>query len=199
MMLDSNSFRHFLLVALGWLAATPALLTAQPVPEEGDIRGPKPPVEIPAPEKLPLAMWLAIAGAALLLAIAWFLWKRRARNQYRKSPPQVALAELAELELNCGEMPAEAFANRAAQVVRQYIADRFGLAAPRRTTEEFLRDLSENSPLAVEGDTLRAFMKSCDLAKFAGSGIDAKDREKLLESARGFVAATTPAPGGKKP
>jgi hypothetical protein len=89
-------------------------------------------------------------------------------------------------------MAAEAFAYLAAQVVRQYIADRFGLAAPRRTTEEFLNDLlhDEASVLRGECDALRAFLKSCDLAKFAASSLDDGQRAELLMAARGFVAAT---------
>ena len=105
------------------------------------------------------------------------------------SPPEVALASLAELEQTREIISAEAFANRAAQTVRQYIADRFGLAAPRRTTEEFLRDV-EKSTLIGESDHLRAFLKSCDLAKFAGSNLDSAQRGELLQTARGFVNAT---------
>lgn len=190
-MLKSNfSFRS--LAARCFLIATAlaGILSAQ-VPED-DIRGPKPLIEIPEPEKFPIAMWAAIAGGVLLLAAGWWLWKRRAKKRHLKSPPETALASLAELEGNREAMPAEAFAYLAAKVVRQYIADRFGLAAPRRTTEEFLRDLAaqESSPLAGEGEHLRNFLKSCDLAKFAGSQLDAAQRGELLQAARGFVQAT---------
>lgn len=149
-------------------------------------------MEIPEPEKFPFAMWAAIAGGVLLLAAVFWLWKRRAKKLHLKSPPEIALASLAELEENREAMPAEAFAYLAAKVVRQYIADRFGIAAPRRTTEEFLRDLAaqETSPLAGEGDHLGNFLKSCDLAKFAGSQLDAAQRGELLQTARGFVQAT---------
>jgi hypothetical protein len=167
-------------------------LAAQDPAAEDDIRGPKPLVEIPEPEKFPFAIWAAIAGGVLLLAAAIWLWKRRAKKRHSKSPPEIALASLAELEGNREAMAAEAFAYSAAKVVRQYIADRFGLAAPRRTTEEFLRELAaqEASPLTGEGDHLRSFLKSCDLAKFAGSQLDATQRGELLQAARGFITAT---------
>jgi hypothetical protein len=164
-------------------------LSAQVPAESEDIRPPKAFVEIPEPKKPPVALWAGIGGGVLALAIAALLWKRFARRRKLKSPPEVALASLAELEQTREVITAEAFANRAAQTVRQYIADRFGLAAPRRTTEEFLRDV-EKSPLIGESDHLRAFLKSCDLAKFAGSTLDSTQRGELLQTARGFVNAT---------
>jgi hypothetical protein len=164
-------------------------LSAQPPAGEEDIRPPKPLVEIPQPAKAPVALWLGTAGGLLALALALYLWRRHARRIKLKSPPEVALASLSQLETNRESVSAEAFANRAAQTVREYIASRFGLAAPRRTTEEFLRDV-EKSPLIGESDHLRIFLKSCDLAKFAGSNLDSKQRAELLDAARGFVNAT---------
>lgn len=164
-------------------------LSAQPPAGVDDIRPPKPLVEIPQPEKAPVALWLGTAGGLLALALAMYFWRRHARRLKLKSPPEVALESLARLEAGCESISAEAFANRAAQTVREYIASRFGLAAPRRTTEEFLRDV-EKSPLIGESDHLRVFLKSCDLAKFAGSSLDSKQRTELLDTARGFVRAT---------
>ena len=175
-------------------------LSAQNPPAGEDIRGPKPLVEIPVPEEPPVALAAGVAGGLLLLAGAWFFWKRRAAKMHLKSPPEVALANLSELEANRESIAAEAFANRAAQVIRQYIADRFGVAAPRRTTEEFLRNLTEGSetPLISESDHLRTFLRSCDLAKFAGSHLDSAQRGALLQTARDFVIATnTKPPVGK--
>ena len=136
--------------------------------------------------------WLGIGGGLLLLVIAWFIWRSYRGKQKLKSPPEVALAALAELESNRESLEAEAFANRAAQTVRQYIADRFGLAAPRRTTEEFLRDIAgnEHSSLIGESEHLRLFLRSCDLAKFAGSSLDSNQRGDLVQTARSFVNAT---------
>lgn len=164
------------------------------VPAAGeDIRGPKALVEIPRPQEAPVALWAGIGGGALLLAVAAILWKRHARKQRRKSPPEIALASLGELEASRETIAAEAFANRAAQTVRQYIAERFGLVAPRRTTEEFLATLakSEGALLAGESDHLRVFLKSCDLAKFAGSNLNATQRGELIDAARNFIRSTS--------
>ena len=169
--------------------AAPAHLSAQTPEQAGDIRPPKALVEIPQPEAAPVALWLGIGAAVLAVAVGVWFWKRHARRKALINPPEIALAALSELEKSREAMTAEAFANRAAQTVRQYIADRFGLAAPRRTTEEFLRDI-ESSPLIAESDHLRVFLKSCDLAKFAGSHLDSTQRGELLRAARGFVNAS---------
>lgn len=168
-------------------------LHAQAPAEAEDIRGPKALVEIPVPKKPPVAFWCGIGGGVLLGALAAVLWKRRSRAQHLKTPPQVALASLAELEANRESLAAEAFANRAAQTVRQYISARFGIVAPRRTTEEFLQSLTkdERSPLLGESDHLKAFLKSCDLAKFAGAHLSSAQRGELVETARAFVNSTS--------
>lgn len=170
-------------------------LSAQ-APDQGeDIRGPKALVEIPVPEKPPYALWAGIGGGALVLALAAVLWRKHARKQRRKSPPEIALASLTELEATREAIAAEAFANRAAQTVRQYIAERFRLVAPRLTTEEFLHALTkdESSPLVAESDHLRAFLKSCDLAKFAGSHLNSDQRVELIDTARNFIRSTATA------
>ena len=129
----------------------------------------------------------------MLIAIVIVLWKTRVRKQQLKSPSQVALAALTELERSPNPLAADAFANRAAQTVRQYIDARFGLVAPRRTTEEFLRDLTttNDSLINAESDHLKGFLKSCDLAKFAGSNLNSTQRDELIEAARRFIDATS--------
>lgn len=193
--------RGVLTAAVAVVLLAPGKLTAQ-APDAGeDIRPAKPLVEMVQPQKPPLARWLGIGGAVVALAIAALWWRRHRRRQRLKSPAETALWSLAELAVNREVLAAEAFANRAAQTVRQYIAERFGLAAPRRTTEEFLRDLTtaEGSALIGESDHLRVFLKSCDLAKFAASPLDASQRGELIQAARGFVTATSVPRSNKKP
>ncbi|RYD22203.1 MAG: DUF4381 family protein [Verrucomicrobiaceae bacterium] len=174
------------------VSAAGHLSAQQPAPEE-DIRGPKPLVEIPVPKEPEYAFWAGVAGGALAVVVIAVLWKMRKRKLHRQSPREVALGSLSELESTHAQLQAEAFANRAAQTVRQYLADRFGLAAPRRTTEEFLHDIArEGSQLAGETDHLRVFLKSCDLAKFAGTTLNENQRHELVEAARSFIRSTSP-------
>jgi Domain of unknown function (DUF4381) len=171
-------------------------LSAQAPDAAEDIRDAKPLVEIPVPGKPPYEFWLGVGGGILLVGVVWFIWRHFRGKQKAKSPREVAMRSLTELEVKTDTLTAEAFAYQSSKVVRQYIAGRFGLAAPCRTTEEFLRDLArdETSPLAGQGDHLKMFLKSCDLAKFAGSNLDTIQRVELLQAARGFIQATSATP-----
>lgn len=192
MFLSRSISRPVLACCLLAVSAAGHLSAQQPAPEE-DIRGPKPLVEIPVPKEPEYALWAGAAGGALIVFMAAWFWKRRARKLRLQSPREVALGSLATLESTRGELEAEAFANRAAQTLREYLADRFGLAAPRRTTEEFLHDIArDGSQLAGESDHLRAFLKSCDLAKFAGAALNENQRHELVEAARTFIRSTSP-------
>jgi len=168
-------------------------LIAQNQDAAEDIRGPKTLIDIPEPEKFPIVLWVGVTGVLVIMAIALVFWKKHQRKQQLKSPPEIALASLAKLEAKGETLAAEAFANQVAWTLRQYIADRFGLAAPRRTTEEFFREIERNGtePIIAESDHLKAFMKSCDLAKFAGKSLDATQRSELLQTARAFINATS--------
>ena len=163
--------------------------------ETEDIRGPKAQVEIPVQAKPRLVLWSSVAGGGLLLVLAVALWQKRIRKASPKSPPEVALAALAELEFHRESLTAEAFASRATQAVRLYIEARFSIAAPRRTTEEFLDDVARDtkSGLLGESEHLQTFLKSCDLAKFADSGLDTSQRNELVTAARNFVHSTSKA------
>ena len=158
-----------------------------------DIRGPKPLVEIPQPEVFPVMLWAGLGGVILLVLLALIVWGQLARRKQSISPLAIAFASLTELEKSRNQLAAEAFANRAAGTVRQYIADRFGIAAPRRTTEEFFRELASHGlePVIAESEQLKSFLKSCDLAKFAGTNLDASQRDELIQAARGFITVTS--------
>lgn len=184
--------RHF--IVCGLLAATLICdLSAQISASAEDIRGPKALVEILHPQQSPAMLWLGITGVLVLLAVAVLWWKKFTCRQRLKAPSEIALGTLVELEASGEAITAEIFANRAAQAVRQYIAGRFDLAAPQRTTEEFFADLAqqEAASLIAESDHLRVFLKACDLAKFAGSSLDSGQRGELIQAARSFIRITS--------
>ena len=64
-------------------------------------------------------------------------------------------------------------------IIRLYFENRFNIRAPEMTTEEFLRSLERSRDLtASHKETLKKFMASCDIIKFAKHipGVDeAKD------------------------
>ena len=177
-------------------------LSAQ-APDTGeDIRPPKELIAVPRTlvetlqdRKSTIALYSSIGGGVFFLLVVLFLWRRHYLSRQINSSARIALLALVELESDQEGIGAEAFAYLASKVVRQYIAERFGLAAPRRTTEEFLRDLAkeDSSSLIGESDHLRAFLKSCDLAKFAGSNLDSTQRGELIHAARGFIHSTSKA------
>jgi hypothetical protein len=189
------------LLLTGFGEAAPLKPAPQPAPappssDEEDILGPRKPVVIPVPEKpfeiSPVAVGGTLAAAALLVLLWWHLRGKR----IEVAPAERALTELGIIDSSRNALASGTLADRSADVVRKFVAERFGIAAPRRTTEEFLRELAANaaSPLAVHSPLLRGFLKSCDMAKFAGAGFDAAERLALLETARRFIrSSNTPA------
>ncbi len=184
------------------IAALTCNLSAQAPDAAEDIRPIKEVVVVPKTfaetlqeKKSTVVLWSSIVGGVLLLVIGLLLWRRHYLKRQLNSSARIALSALRDLESDQEGIGAEAFAYLASKVVRQYIAERFGLAAPRRTTEEFLRDLAkeEAMPLIAESDHLRVFLKSCDLAKFAGSNLDSTQRVELLNAACGFIRSTSTA------
>ena len=173
----------------GWLMllATTGALFAQGVEE--DIRGPKPLIEIPVtPEPTPWLLYLACAAVALAVvgALVWWLMKK---NKGVASAEEKAVRELTALEKNGGDLTAEGFALAASGIVRVFVERKFGFAAPKRTTEEFLQELAteENETLRSRMEPLRGFLKACDMAKFAGKNLAGAERGELVAKARTFV------------
>ena len=114
----------------------------RPSPQEDirDIRGPK---HIPSPGSGPpgVASGLALAGA----------WIRRlalessSRSRAGKLPYEIALDRLEEARALMQPENAREFSIAVSEIVRHYIEDRFQVWAARRTTEEFLHDLLNQS------------------------------------------------------
>ena len=105
-----------------------------------------------------------------------------AAAQSRRPPEQWALQELGRLD-ESATADAAAYHTALSDVVRRYLADRFGLPATRQTTAEFLETVRRSGRLSAEQQALlRDFLERCDLAKFAPVG-----------------ASAGGAPGGRRP
>jgi Domain of unknown function (DUF4381) len=154
-----------------------------------DIRGPKP--------LFPWALVLLLAaGAALMAAGAYMLWRRRQRRPARPLTYfEIALKRLEELRAIMRPASVREFSSDISDTVRRYIEAGFNVTATHQTTEEFLYDIlkDEKSPLAQHRALLAEFLRQCDLAKFAGMSLSVANMESLYQSARSFVVGTIPA------
>lgn len=179
-------------IGISWiLFAWHGILLAQMAEGEMDIRGAKPPVEIPEVRESNPWVWIALVMVVLLTAGLWYFLKRRSGKSSEPGAGEIALRDLRELERAGDGVDAEEFARRAADSVRKYVERRFGIAAPRRSTEEFLQEVGVDGKLeGFGGAELRRFMRACDMAKYGAAGIPGKERTGLLGAAKEFVTAT---------
>jgi hypothetical protein len=140
----------------------------QSVANTNDIRGIKPPVEIPN-EWLWLWITLAAVFVIVMAVMAWILLRKR--QALAPLPPPVpphvrAKQRLAEAHAFLSDP--NRFCTVVADATRVYLEERFSLRAPERTTEEFLVELQTSPHLTLDQkQSLGAFLESCDLVKFA--------------------------------
>ncbi len=186
--------------AMQTLETSPVTITVTSLlPAEVDLTAYKdiaPPVELPPPARSRL-VW---PGAVLALAVALLavlLWRRRRGSRLAPPPPQPAhLLALAELERLAQRLPAdrpgtEDFYVRLADILRRYVAVRFGLSAPTRTTEELLTAVDRTGgPLAARRPLIGRVLAQCDLVKFARRQPAPTTAPGSLRHARAFVEQT---------
>jgi len=159
---------------------------------------------LPKPWPKTLILW-AVGVVAAMLAIAW--WARRSRKPAVKMarrlaplPPPVpahiwAMAELSKLLAE--KLPehgrAQEFYYRINAIVREYLERRFGLRAPEQTSEEFIVAVSRSGDLIDRHkQLLQQFTAACDPVKYARAVPTQTDIDWVVDTARGFVEATTP-------
>jgi hypothetical protein len=169
----------------------PAAMTTNAMTAEDihDIRGP---MAIPYE-------WLWAAYLLGGLAVAWALyagwrWFRRLAVTKPKLPFEIALERL---DAACALMTTNTvreYAFTVSEIIRVYIEQCFGEKAARRTTEEFLSDLLQQTgtPLARHRRRLEDFLSHCDLSKFARWQFSVREMQSMHESARVFILETRP-------
>ncbi len=166
------------------------------------IRDIAPPVDLPRPAP---TWWIAAAGgaAALLAALACGIWWRRnkrpaaaARARPAHDVAYDALEALVAAKLiEAGEI--KEFHVRLSQILRRYIEDRFGLHAPERTTEEFLRERQTADALAAgHKELLSQFLRHCDQVKFAQFQPATEEIQHAFDACKRFIAETAPTEAG---
>ena len=177
--------------------AAPALnLASPPAPasdddDSGDIHDIRGVIPVPYAWR-----WVFYVIGALALAVAlYYLWKWLRRTVIKpKLPHEIALERLEAARGLMTENQVREYAFAVSEVIRNYIEQRFGERAARRTTEEFLNDLLKQTgtPLAQHRALLEDFLSHCDLPKFARWQLSVREMESMHESARVFIFNTRP-------
>jgi hypothetical protein len=90
---------------------------------------------------------------------------------------------------------AEPFYIELSSIIRRYLEDRFGLRAPERTTEEFIREATTSRFLSSDHQILTSeFLEQCDLVKFARYQAGREDMKNGYRAAERLVRETIPTP-----
>jgi hypothetical protein len=147
----------------------------------------------------PANPWLyaGIAAGAAVLVFAIFLLRRRSGKMAILAPAadvfsEDAMAELEKIRSLIQPGNSLAYGRAVSGVVRRYIEGRFGLVAPRRSTEEFLTEAAVSDHLdAVHQSLLAGFLSCCDFMKFGRGQAEVAELEAIHESAVRFVGDTT--------
>jgi hypothetical protein len=145
----------------------------------------------------PWYYWVVLAGVILLVcALVWFLKRRAAKEA--QGPGTIsahahedALAALEKARALMSSANSRAYAMEVSGIVRHYIENRFGIRAPRRSTEEFLEEARVSPKLEPKYQILlQEFLKGCDFLKFARGIAETPELEKLHQAAVRFVSET---------
>ena len=158
----------------------------------------------------PPSRWLWIALGILAVLVAAFLALRKflttPRTILHLAPPvpphEVALNALADLRAKgwIEALKIEPFYVALSGIVRRYLEARFGLRAPERTTEEFIRDALSSKKLSdAHRDLVAGFLEQSDLVKFARHAPGPSDMHNALDSAERLVRETMAAAPDPRP
>ena len=134
----------------------------------------------------------------LLLIPAFFLWRRYRRADTAAAPlslSQRLLVSLASLrgDIIARTITAEQGMTCLADLVRNYLEERYLLRAPGKTTPEFLDEVERHELLPPKDRPfLRKFLNSADLVKFAKAPCDSPEVNTAIDNAEVLVRNTAP-------
>jgi len=168
-------------------------------PGTGGVGGPGAAIGAPTPAPIhdivgPLPffsgpLWIIVL-VFLLVAVAggllwWFLGRKKAKVI---TPREAALNALARLRDSVSEGNDHDFGVGVSDVIRRFLGEALGLAAPRQTTEEFLGSLRGSLRFVpAEQEALGEFLHRSDYLKFAQGAATSEQRIALIEAAESFV------------
>lgn len=159
-----------------------------------------PPVPVRVPRYTALYVAAGVLSAALLgLFLARWIRSRPRRVREAPAPPPVpahvrALKALEDLQREDlpGQSRQKEFYFRVSEILRDYLGERFGVAALDMTTEELLAALSRVPTPGLDFPRFEAFCREGDLVRFARAQATATTCKASVEEAFAFVRATVP-------
>jgi hypothetical protein len=145
-----------------------------------DIVGP-----LPFFQGVPWVIPVLVAAVLAAGMVWWFAFRRKERVL---TPRELALKELARLRAGLEDGSDHEFGVCVSGVLRRFLGEELGLAAPRQTTEEFLGSLRGSRRfLAAEQEALAEFLHRSDFLKYARGEATPGQREALIAAAESFV------------
>jgi hypothetical protein len=136
---------------------------------------------------LQVVIWLAIL--LLFVIAAYFLWPNpKPRPLHPPLPKQTAMERLAELRQRISTTPGYNLAVEISDILRIFVEHHFGIRTVRRTSVEFLSDLSRTARFdQMQRERLRQFVETWDAIKFAGATTRTDEIQRLFQEAWTFV------------
>ena len=135
------------------------------------------------------SLWVIVGILIAVAVVAALFWWFAGRNKTKPlTPRESALLELTKLRSSLQEGTDHAFGVGVSDVLRRFLGEALGLAAPRQTTEEFLGSLRGSLRFVpAEQESLAEFLRHSDYLKYAQGEATAGQREALIVAAESFV------------
>ena len=146
--------------------------------------------------KYAVAVAAVLVAGALVLGAVWYFKFRRTSRQLSEWEKAKRDLELLRSDIEEKRITAAHGFIRLTDLVRGYLEKRFGLPATRRTTQEFLENLSGTSSGKLPAESkpfLKSFLQAADQVKFARASADTSLLEKAVEDASMLIDSTCPA------
>ncbi len=155
-------------------------------PEGMDVRGELPIESLPpspSSDWFPLVQILAgLLLFALLGGVLW--WGRRPRPTVILSPDVRALRDLEQLR----SAPTETIHASVSAIVRRFVEERYGVQAPRQTSEEILQSARASEVFPRDRlEPLTALLAECDRVKFTGATPTRESGEQAVTRGCQFI------------
>ena len=164
----------------GGLSGMGAMGAPTPAPIN-DIVGPLPFFSGPVWVIVLIFVLVALAGGA-------FWWFAGRKKEWKLTPRESALRDLERLRSNLTGGTDHEFGAGVSDVLRRFLGEALGLAAPRQTTEEFLESLQGSLRfLPAEQEAMASFLHQSDFLKYARGEATPEQREALIVAAESFV------------